>query len=121
MGIPENIAARKIGEEQAEFMLDVEAEHVAATALEDYWKPIVEGIPRKFLPIIPEKPIQPMTEQEAIQFERTKVPFGEHVGKDVSDVELRYLFWLAEQPDTFKTLVRRYLLSDRVQREQNAE
>ena len=59
--------------------------------------------------------IQPMTDVEAARFGKQLMPYGEFAGKRVDDVPLERLAWYADQ--TFTDDLRRYLKSDRVQRE----
>lgn len=116
MGIPENIAARKAGEEIRDLAADMSLDHPQ----EQFWGPIVEGIPKQFLPAIPSSRVTPMSEEEAIRFERTIVTFGNYANKTVSDAPLSYLFRINE-PDDFHRNLSRYLLSDRVRRKQESE
>lgn len=63
---------------------------------------------------------EPMGDAEAAHFGRNQeMPFGKHAGRIVDSVPLDYLVWLADQPSamSFTTELRRYLKSERIQRE----
>jgi hypothetical protein len=59
---------------------------------------------------------EPMSDQEACDFERTKITFGKYAGQNIYDVPIGYLEWLSDQPDDYKRTIRRYLNSPRVRR-----
>jgi uncharacterized protein (DUF3820 family) len=116
MGIPENITARKAAEDINGFM-DMALNDVPSGSARVFFKTIAEHIPSRYLPRSPASPLLPMSENDSKRFEKTLFPYGKHCGTKISDVPLDYLFWLDEQDD-FRHTLRRYLLSDRVQREQ---
>ena len=60
-------------------------------------------------------PLIKMTDEESKRFGRQLIPFGEFAGTRVDDVELERLVWYSEQ--TFIDKLRRYLNSDRIERE----
>jgi hypothetical protein len=58
-----------------------------------------------------------MTDAGSMAFERQQIAFGMHSGMPIADVPMDYLLWLECEPD-FRRDLRRYLRSDRIQREQ---
>ena len=60
---------------------------------------------------------EPMSDAGSIVFERQLMLFGKHVGKRIKDMPMDYLLWLECEPD-FRRKLRRYLHSERIQREQ---
>ena len=63
---------------------------------------------------------EPMSDAGSMAFERQQMPFGMHSGTPIADVPMDYLLWLECEPD-FRRDLRRYLRSDRIQREQTSE
>lgn len=63
---------------------------------------------------------EPMSYDSSLAFERQVMPFGKHAGESIKDVPMDYLLWLECEPD-FRRELRRYLRSDRIQREQGSE
>lgn len=116
MGIPENVAARKAAETVVELLRDEAEQH--GEALDSFWSTIVDAVPDGYF-AEPLRDEPPMTENEAKAFEQRTMQFGAHTGKRVADVPLEYLFWLEHAgKDDIRRLLGRYLLSDRVLREQ---
>lgn len=61
-----------------------------------------------------------MTESQATAFEEMVMPWGKYQDYRIGDIEdHEYLCYMAEKPDEFKDQLRRYVRSDRVQREQD--
>lgn len=71
----------------------------------------------------PESTLQPMSNEESLAFEKKfTFWFGEHDDKPLRDVPLSYLVWFTESGETervkaAKKQLRRYLASERIQRE----
>jgi len=60
------------------------------------------------------KPLEPMTEEEALQFERNALTFGSYVDVQIGTVPTTYLTWFSESLDwDLKTRIKRYFLSER--------
>lgn len=66
-------------------------------------------------PAIKENPVCKFTSAESRVFGKTRIPFGEFSGESVDSVNLTRLRWYGDQ--TFIDNLRRYLASDRIQRE----
>lgn len=58
-----------------------------------------------------------MTDEETRQFDEERIPFGKYEGEKISNVRLSYLALWNKQTCEFAVDVRRYLLSERIQRE----
>lgn len=117
ISIEANIAARLAAEQVAE-LADGEAENHGRR----FWSELLRIIRDRLPPPLVQKKasVQMMSDQEAGLFGRTeRVPFGEFVGKRVDDVPLERLQWYADQ--TFVDDLRRYLQSDRVKGERDAD
>lgn len=68
----------------------------------------------------PEKPepLLPMSDRESKEFGGKPMEFGKHKGTRVDEVPLEYLLWLSQTKDQFKIDLRRYVMSRRIQAEQ---
>ncbi len=75
---------------------------------ERFWEIVVKLATAKLPPVPDPKP--PMTEAEAVSFERTRIPYGKYVGVTLGDVPVSYLLFIAEGDD-FARQLRRYVKS----------
>ena len=112
MSIEANIAARRGAEEMVEFI--GEQSH-------RYWECLIELATAK----LPPKPapidrLPAMNQQEAIRFEAQTMPWGNHYGKAVGEVECGYLIFVTEG-DEFSKQLKRYVKSKRFQERQGDE
>lgn len=57
---------------------------------------------------------EPMTCQEAANFNLVKMPYGKYAGMHIADIPLTYLDWLIGQKDDIKEKISRYLANDEV-------
>ena len=115
MGILENVAARRAAETVVVLMEEEATD--PEISKDNFWKIVVGAIPKEYVPVQASPGLKPMTDMESQGFENTCMEFGKHNGERMGDVPIDYLFWLDEQ-DNFSKLLKRYLLSKRVQREQ---
>lgn len=80
---------------------------------------VLDALAKRFGTIVREVVSEePMSDAESKAFERQQMPFGMHSGELIADVPMDYLLWLECEPD-FRRDLRRYLRSDRIQREQD--
>lgn len=122
----EELRTNKLAREQAELweaIIEEECQReIAESALgEKYHKRIWEvlrDLALKRVPLQQEpKRLQPMTDEEAKQFERRIMAFGQYQHKLIEDVPLSYLDWCGDVMGHFVDELRRYLLNGNVQRE----
>ena len=111
---------------QAEAAFRLVQETAALLCEEDarrFWKHFLGPIVKAATVIEDNQPQanEAMTEDQAKAFERVRIPWGKESGISVKNIELEYLFWMADERDKFKEALRRYLRSDRVQREQEEQ
>ncbi len=66
---------------------------------------------------IPPQPVEPMTDQEALVFEREIMEFGKYSGMQIKDIPLDYLIWLADAGRKSWRNTHAYLSSPRISRE----
>ncbi len=96
----------------------VEIEHLQNPI---FWLQLHRAAEEKVRHLLPQPPPVPkphaMTDQEARDFEQTTVPFGEHKGRQVSEIPLDYWLFLTE--NEFSRQLFRYVRSDRFQRLQS--
>jgi len=113
----ERIAARVAAREQGQAIVELLLEEIEN--LSDDCREVVFQMLRKTLPAVSPTVVldRPMTYEETWTFERESMPFGKHANEQIMMIPLDYLLWLEEQPD-FRRQLRRYFLSDRMQREQ---
>ena len=106
-----NIAARR----EAEEILELIGEKPVR-----FWRALAFQVKAK-LPPEPE-PEQPelMSEEQALRFERTRVPYGKYQDCDVDMVPTEYLCWLIDGNE-FTNNLRRYLKTERFKRRQADE
>ena len=111
MGLEENKAAREAAEAIA-VLVDEEAR----LHKDRFAKELVRLLyDLGFLKQQSSTPARPMTDVESKRFGKQLVPYRAFEGRRVDDVPLERLAWYADQ--TFTDELRRYLKSDRVQRE----
>ncbi len=114
----DRIQRRKAGRERAKALVEFINGEVAADPEGDI---IRETLAKAFgqvaVQVVPDKP---MTESEAVDFERRSMPFGVHASKQIKTVPLSYLLWLEGEED-FRRQLRRYLRSARMQQEQEGD
>lgn len=98
--------------------LDPTARHVLARHLLCLVGPWIQG---SHVLVVADKPIAtsrtelaPMTDRESLDYERTKLGFGEHGKKLIRDVPLDYLAWLADESRRTWMLLHRYLNAPRI-------
>lgn len=82
---------------------------------EAFWDALRKAFPDQLAKPSPPG-LLPMTEEEAIRFEETIVPRGEHGGRRVHRVPMGYWHWWVEHKDPFTEDLRRYVLSDRAKK-----
>lgn len=120
MSIESNIAGRQSAETLCELIVDsiteLKAKHGMAAV-----KAFFAALRNTFAGELtvyrePDLP-KPMTDQEAAAFGKTPFPFGKYKETPVEEVEFGYLDWIAEQPETFKADLNRYLMSAAVRRQ----
>lgn len=75
---------------------------------ERFWEVLYSLILAK-LPNLAKDPLDPMSEEEAIKFEKTPISFGAHQGKEIGVIPTHYLIWLTE--NSFDILCKRYVKS----------
>lgn len=121
---PVKVHARCKARETAEALADlVIAEHAAlssdpaeAFAASFAGRMIQAGI--VVTPPAAEPTVEPLSDAESRYVGKLSMPFGRHCGEQIDQVPLDYLIWLVEQPDDFKVSLKRYIKSQRIQREQ---
>lgn len=117
-----NLEANKKAREEAEaaFLLACDAAHALPEELEKrFWEVLYFHVGKAVGAVEPENPkALQMSDTQARAFEKKLMPWGKYRGDPVGDVELDYLFFLAEKPDEFMADLRRYLRSDRVLQDQ---
>lgn len=106
------LQARIQGRDLAKTLLTMaELPHQPQDVLDGFWNQIRTAMPN-------EKTNEPvitsiaMTEEEAIEYERSLIDFGQYTGHRFSDVPIKYLEWLADK----SIKLRRYIQSSRAQR-----
>lgn len=113
--VEKNIAARKVAIEV--FCLVVEEGGKHGVRFWEKMKSLVDIMTAPVTEKKDETKKEKMTEDESKLFGKNmRMQFGEFVGKRIDEVPLDRLLWYAEQ--TFTDELRRYVKSDRVQREQ---
>lgn len=116
MSVETNIAATKIAKDvwalvsEEALKLDPESQQHLYEKLHVY---ILDCLPEKKSR---KDPDEPMSNEEASRFGKSKMPFGKHVDKTIDETPMDYLEWLDAQPD-FRRQLRRYLESERIQNE----
>jgi len=113
MTIESNIAAREAADSATG-----DLETWAALAPEDsdlFWprvlKNVLAAMPAELRPKPEVAPVRPMTPEQARDFEKCPMPFGQHEYKPIGEVPIDYLVWLDSQED-FRKLLSQYLLSE---------
>lgn len=112
-------AARIDGRKVAEQVIELGDEAAAAldhpAALDSFWARMLKWLG----PRIPKYPtvagFEPMSDAQAVLFEKAAMPWGKHAGELIGRVPLEYLVWLVDQRDEFTNDLRRYVRSKRVQ------
>ena len=120
MSITDNVEASNTADE-VHRLASSEALRFTGDAALRFWRRLLENvcavIPPQYHPTrVDRSDVVPMTREELREWEIKKMPFGKHEGTQVKNVPLDYLIWLDEQPD-FRRELKRYLKSDRIQRE----
>lgn len=115
------IAARVAARQSAQQVVDLiagEIKDFTDDQVESFWA-IIQAIapPQEPTPAA-EPEIVPMNDEESFGFGQRTMQFGKHQGERIDSVPIEYVVWLAESADTFKTDLKRYLMSRRVQAEQ---
>jgi hypothetical protein len=79
---------------------------------------VQDGFWRELMNLMPQQPNPvAMTNQEASDFEHTKIEFGKHAGELYLHVPISYLSWIADE----SIKLRRYMMSARAQRRNEQE
>ncbi|MGB0600375.1 MAG: hypothetical protein ACPGLY_27170 [Rubripirellula sp.] len=112
--IAKNIEARQDAESAWEFVTKLAEESVDE---HHFWKCFCELYDDRFPVVIPPGTVQPMTDEESRAFESHIVEFGKWKDRMIREIPIGYLLWLDGQPD-FRMKLKRYLASERIQREQ---
>ena len=116
--IAAKVFARNLATESHE-VLRLETSEFSDEQQDAYWARMYQLIGRTLPKPRPESPKQarpePMTDAEAKQFGRRKMPWGKFCGLQVGEAPIDYLLWLDEQRG-FCYELRRYILSDYAQR-----
>lgn len=123
----QRIAARIEGRKLCETIFDMVAEEARAlqaahgrAASESFWENFRTAFEGHFpASATPADEHNPMSDVQARAFGERAIPFGQHKGRRVDEVPMDYLCWLADSPEDFKGELRRYLRSNRLQREQD--
>lgn len=116
-----NIKARETAELMMELAADAAAD-VPGQSVERFWETLsrmaADRLPRRTANSHAAGPTK-LCDHAAAVFGRSLVParFRKYAGRRVDEVPLDYWVYLTEHADEFLTTVRRYLASDRVQRE----
>jgi hypothetical protein len=86
------------------------------------WKAFWEEIRTDAVEHCPLPPVEhkvllarPLTDEQAREFEKQEVPFGQHARQRVADVPLGYLRWLADQ--IFIDQLRAYLANETIEKQ----
>ena len=85
-----------------------------------FWQTLAGLVATKLPTINPPELEGAMDEDEAVKFERQKMPRGSHEGDEVGDVSCSYLIYWAEG-DKFSYNLRRYVASKTFARRQQEE
>jgi len=109
-----NIAARKAAEALVELITETAAAHSGSA--DSFWRVLVKAVPIEYIPKVASG-VKAMTDREARLFENVAMPWGGHKGRRVRDVPVDYLTAVSG-PSAFVGDIRRYLLSNRLQQEQ---
>lgn len=104
--LAENIKQRKLAEEFVELI---------GEQPERFWECLRSIATSKLPAAIPPSAPAEMTEQQAVAFEESVVPYGKFAGKRVHEADHDYLCWLAEGDDFVRKL-RAYFRSARYRR-----
>ena len=113
-----NVEAREIAEAALSLALDEWQSKYFDNYDQMFWKRVKAVVESK-LPKA-ELPPQPggMSSDEARLFgQRMTMPAGKYAGQPVDKVPIDYLLWWAFEPSDFTKQLRRYLRSERIQRE----
>lgn len=124
MSIEQNVAARKCAQEVGKFIEWESKEFADEGARRIYFEQLLHEVGSRcpeVLPKIETTTLGPMTDDEVNAFKYSRMPFGKFAGKEVGEVPLEYLAWLADQPGDFKEMVRRFLKNPAVQRQHKTE
>jgi hypothetical protein len=113
--------ANELGIELGEFIVDEIRREVIPEYRQILINRILDALKREFPGCLPKPPasqpptksIKPMSELEAIAFEKKTIKIGKYKGYQVGDVEFSYWDHIVI-PDPFIEQVERYLLSERV-------
>ena len=120
MSIEGRIAGRKYAEE----WLSVVVSDMTVPLLDGFEAAFWEAIrteANKHLPppVAAKPPTEPMSDSQAKAFGLSEMPFGKYRYECVCEIahsDPRYLLWLADSPDDFRSELKRYLANQDVQR-----
>lgn len=113
--IAKNVEAREDAESAWQLVVEI-AEQSADE--QRFWECFCELYDDRFPVEIPPGTVQPMTDEESRNFEKTSMKFGQHNGSRIRNIPLAYLLWLDDQED-FRHDLKRYLANERIQNEQD--
>jgi hypothetical protein len=114
------VLANKTAREQAEALLNELVpellDGVAPISMQRFWETIARYAAAKIGCVIVEDTpsVAPMSEDEAMRYEATRVPFGQYQGVLVREVPPQY--WLIITESQFHVKLRRYMRSSRFER-----
>lgn len=113
------VLANKAAREQAEALISLVPElldGVAPISMQRFWETVARYAAAKVACVIVEDSpsVAPMSEDEAMRYEATRVPFGQYQGILVRDVPAQY--WLMITEHQFYLKLRRYMRSTRFAR-----
>ena len=82
-----------------------------------FWRRVLESVCAVLPPEYHPTRVAAMTDEEAREFKKERVPFGKFKTYMIKDVPLDDLCWIDEQPD-FRRQVNRYLRNPQIQDQQ---
>jgi hypothetical protein len=118
LSLQQNIQKREAAERAYQQCKTFAAKEAAELGWEDdsrFWEQLLRAIVSAYPQFSSAIKLERMSDSDATKFESKLIPFGKHRGTSVKEVPLDYLEWLTG--DTFTDDLRRYVRSDKIERE----
>ena len=111
------VAARKFVGELAELAEEYCSQITDKRVTDHFWGLFRDrGIIAVGLPAEVKEEIKPLSDKRTAAFLEELIPFGKYAGKTVKEIyrnDSQYLAWLADNPNEFQQLLKRFLARDK--------
>lgn len=111
--LKERAEGRKAGTAFRELFLETAMSLPSPDAIAAFCDSVME-LCGKTDPTTKRNEVPPMSDAEVREFRSRKMTFGQHRGRPMMDVPLRYLDWLQGEGESFRRDLRRYLANEKV-------